>query len=418
VWQLLVAACCAAAVVATVVLAPQLPPLFALLVGILLPEVVVIGLAGVGGLVFPALAGLLGRVVVRHDVAARLARDHVRASVRMPAALAAPVVAISAVAGSMILTLSFTADWTTALDREQLAAPLVVDGVRSADAAAVAGDPTVAVADVRRQLAGRGGGAEVVDVDAAVAARGLHAVRGSLDDLHGTAVAVTETWTADAGRGLGDTAVVQVGGRRVTAPIVAVVADAPDLYADLIVPDDLPGVDTAARPTGTVFVLPQVAPGPTAAALEDALAGTGAGVLTADAWVDAVAADTRHANNLGLWVFLGPAGAYAAIGIVNAVLIGASQRREQIRAARLLGATPGQVRRMALWEAGLIGAAALLVGGGVTGFVGWVVRQAIVRDVADAPLTVPWLPLGGVALACALLVLAAAATGSRAAARS
>ena len=76
---------------------------------------------------------------------------------------------------------------------------------------------------------------------------------------------------------------------------------------------------------------------------------------------------TRAGNNLGLWVLLGPAGLYAAIAIVNSVLVGASQRRAQLRTVALLGATREQLRRMALWEAGLVGAAALLVGGAVTG---------------------------------------------------
>ena len=79
-------------------------------------------------------------------------------------------------------------------------------------------------------------------------------------------------------------------------------------------------------------------------------------MLTADAWVDEVEAQTRAGNNLGLWVLLGPAGLYAGIAIVNAVLIGASQRRTQLRTIALLGATERQRRRMALWEAGLVGA--------------------------------------------------------------
>ena len=60
-------------------------------------------------------------------MSARLARDHVRTAVRTPVALAAPILAISAIAGSMMVTLSFAADWVTALDREQLATPYVVD---------------------------------------------------------------------------------------------------------------------------------------------------------------------------------------------------------------------------------------------------------------------------------------------------
>ena len=108
-------------------LAHGLNPVFALVMAILMPEVVVIGLYCFGGWIFPALAGLLARPFAGRDVSARLARDHVRTAVRTPVALAAPILAISAVAGSMILALSFAADWVTALDREQLATPYVVE---------------------------------------------------------------------------------------------------------------------------------------------------------------------------------------------------------------------------------------------------------------------------------------------------
>ena len=143
------------------------------------------------------------------------------------------------------------------------------------------------------------------------------------------------------------------------------------------------------------------------------LAGTGATVLTADAWIDQVEEQTRAGNNLGLWVLLGPAGLYAGIAIVNAVLIGASQRRTQLRTIGLLGATEQQRRRMALWEAGLVGVTAVLVGAAVTGYVGWLVRSAIVRDLGPVPMTVPWLPLLTVLAVCLGLALLAAVVGSR-----
>ena len=97
-----------------------------------------------------ASPALLARPFARRDVAARIARDEVRAAVRTSTAVAAPVVAISAIAGSMVLALSFTADWTSALDRVQLHAPLVV---QTDDPAAVAADPTVALVDARRPVA-------------------------------------------------------------------------------------------------------------------------------------------------------------------------------------------------------------------------------------------------------------------------
>ena len=68
---------------------------------------------------------------------------------------------------------------------------------------------------------------------------------------------------------------------------------------------------------------------------------------------------------------------------------------------------------MALWEAGLVGVAALLAGAAVTGYVGWLVASAIERDLGAVPMTVPWLPLLGVLLVCLGLALLAALVGSR-----
>ncbi len=387
---------CLAGPVVLFALADEISPLFALVTGILLPEVVVVGVVCFGRVVFPWLAGQLARPFARRDVAARLAGDHVRTGARVPAALAAPILAISAIAGSMIVTLSFTADWTTALDRAHLQAPLVVEtgGDRAVAQRLTASD--VRYADPRVGV----GEHEVVDVRLAEQSRGLTAVRGDLGDLGDDRVAVTETYASDSGRGLGDVVPLHVDGQRVRAEVAAVVSDAPDLYADVLVPRALAGHRADRAVPDVVFV------DPGGVDLDALLAGTDATVLTADAWIDGVDEQTRANNRLGLWVLLGPAGLYAAIAIVNAVLIGVSQRRTQLRTIALLGATDDQLRRTALWEAGLVGAAALLVGGVVTGSVAWLIRYATTRDVADVAMTVPWLPLAAIGAVCTALLAA------------
>ncbi|MFI2488704.1 FtsX-like permease family protein [Promicromonospora kroppenstedtii] len=407
-----------AALVGAAVLAPEMELLFALLAGMLLPVVAVVGINGVGRLVYPPLAGWVGGVVADRDPAARLARDHARSSLRMTTAVAAPVVAISAMAGSLLLAVSFTADWTEGADRAALRAPLVAEV--PGDAHAVATAPGVATADVRHTAQirlGRDGDteAEVLDVNTAAETRSLRAVRGSLDDLHGAAIAVTESYVTDLGVGIGDVRTLRVGDTSTKVTVAAVVPDAPDLWTDVLVPADLPGVAGAARPTGTVFVV--IRDGADGAAVAAALRETGAGVETADEWVGRVAGEARAMNALVLWVMLGPAGVYAAIAAVNAILIGSAQRRRQLGTARLLGATPAQVRRAAVWETSFTGVAALLVGGSITGFVGWLVRQAVVREVPAAPLTIPWLPFAGIVAACAVVLVAAGVAGARAATR-
>ncbi|MGL5849556.1 MAG: FtsX-like permease family protein, partial [Phycicoccus sp.] len=126
-WQLAIGSTCTVGVLVAVAVARELPPVLSLVVAVLLPQVLVVGLYCFGSLTIPAGAALLARPFVTRSVPARLARDHMRAAVRTPVAVAAPIIAISGIAGSLVLTLSLTADWATALDRRQLAAPYVVD---------------------------------------------------------------------------------------------------------------------------------------------------------------------------------------------------------------------------------------------------------------------------------------------------
>ncbi|WP_053208164.1 FtsX-like permease family protein [Jiangella muralis] len=422
--QWIVGTICLAGVVAAAVLAQHSDPLFMLVASILLPEVVVIGIMCFGSLLIPGLAALLGRPFVDRDVAARIARDELRAAVRTTTSVAAPVLAISAIAGSMILSLSFTADWTSAQDRARLDAPLVVqtDPAHAQEAVTtIAADPDVRLADPRHTaivaLADGEEEVDAVDVATATVARGLEAVDGSLDDLHGTAVAVSETWVSDSGKDLGDHLSARIDGQPVDLRIVAVVHDAPDLYGELLVPVDLvAGQLTGTAPSELFVVLePGVDPVAVRAALAERLAGSQ--VRTADEWIDAVTAETRRANNLGLTILLGPAGFYAAIAVVNATLIGATQRRRQHRTLALLGATGDQLRRTAIWQAVLITGAGLALGGLTTILLGILTRRAIVADLAgtgvDPAMTVPWLPLAAIGVTCAVLALAAALAGAR-----
>ncbi len=205
----------------------------------------------------------------------------------------------------------------------------------------------------------------------------MRVVDGDLSQLdHG--VAVTKGWSSDAG--------VHVGDKLLGARVVAVVRDAPDLYSDVIAPRVAGAGEVPrhrSRGSGSSTRVP-----PTSRAAEGDRR-TGA---HRDDWIDQVDQETRANNNLGLWILLGPAGFYAAIAIVNSVLVGASQRRAQLRSLALLGATREQLRRMALWEAGLVGAAALLVGGAVSAVVGWTIRSATSADVANQGFTLPWVP--------------------------
>ncbi len=91
------------------------------------PMLLVIGLT----LLAPLIVPLIGRLwalplVAWTQVSGRLARSNVVAAPRRSASLAAPILGISAIAGSMVLALSFAADAATVTIRETVTAPIVV----------------------------------------------------------------------------------------------------------------------------------------------------------------------------------------------------------------------------------------------------------------------------------------------------
>lgn len=162
------------------------------------------------------------------------------------------------------------------------------------------------------------------------------------------------------------------------------------------------------RAIGASLVLP--APDVTLDELSDEVrdAVGSASVETTDSWLHAQSDDFRRSNNRALIVMLGPAGAYAGIAIVNTLLVASLRRRREFVAARLLGATPRQIRRMILWESSLVSLAALTIGGGITAAVAVLARRAMMADVQAVTTTIPWLTLAAIVAACVTLAVAAA----------
>ncbi|MGA8246731.1 MAG: ABC transporter permease, partial [Nocardioides sp.] len=287
----------------------------------------------------------------------------------------------------------------------------------------LASDPDVAVVDTR-VLATAGVGAakdptpvEGIDPTTASAGRGLTAVEGNLDALARGGAVISQSDVTDSGLHLGDPLVLHFGSDTVRLHVGAIVKDAPDLHEDVMVPLGLLRRHAHHLTSDTTFVA--LHKGADVATVRSRLAAAlpHAQVLRSADWIEQVDTRNRKMNQIGLWVLLGPAGVYAGIGVLNTVLIGALQRRRELDAIRLVGATRRQLRRMALWEAGLVGSSALLVGACVAAGLGWMVRHAIAHDVAGAHITIPWTALISIVLTALGLVLAAGLAGSAAATR-
>jgi len=370
------------------------------------PMVLVIALTLLAPVVVPPVARLWAvPVVAWTQVSGRLARSNVLAAPRRSASLAAPILAISAIAGSMVLSLSFAADSAEATIRDAVRAPIVVTGTPPADGpglkAVDAGLPVqlVRVAADYAQLED----AEGIDPAIASQTRDLRVLSGDLGKLSGNTVAVSKEMSGFEGYRVGDeVSVVFLDRAAVKLRVVAVVKDAFGVNPSFLIPLGVARQHSPAAQVERSFVVP--ADGTDPAELVRRIPGA----QLATGWEADQAVGVRKGNQLGLVLLLGPAALYSAIAIANTLLMGSLQRRQEFVTSRLLGATPAQIRRMVLWESALVGAVALSLGTAITVAVGILIRHAMTAGVVDVPVTVPWGVLLGIGALCLTLAVGSA----------
>ncbi|MEU4293272.1 ABC transporter permease, partial [Kribbella sp. NPDC026596] len=322
------------------------------------------------------------------------------------ASLAAPILSISAIAGSMVLSLSFAADSAAATIRDAVRAPIVVTG--APDLSAIPGvgvvDAGLPIQLVRidrddAQLED----AEGIDPAIAARTRDLTTLSGDLGRLTGNSVAISKEMSGLEHYRVGDEIPVTFLDRTAAKlRVVAIVKDAFGVNPSLLLPLPLVREHAPKAEPERLFVLPTegVAATELLARLPQAQPATD--------WENEQAEGVRKGNQFGLILLLGPAALYSAIAIANTLLMGSLQRRHEFVTSRLLGATPAQIRRMVLWESSLVGAVALTLGTAITVTVGILIRHALTAGVADVPVTVPWAILLGIAGICLLLAVGSA----------
>ncbi|MGW3184495.1 ABC transporter permease [Kitasatospora sp. NPDC001119] len=387
--------------------------------------------AGVLGLPLRAGAG---------GTAGSLAADNARADARRLTSAITPIVMVSAFCGTMLFIQSSVGHATG----EQLRAGVVADHVlgstgrglpaataeraaevpgveaavgvlrtgavyrsdgklRSANALGVSGDPTrlprVLDLGVRSgSLADLARGTDTVALDAALADRLGHSVgdRASFWLGDGTQTQLTVVATYERGLGFG----------QLILPRAAVAAHAAVAYDSQVLVADAPGADRA-------DVAARLAKLPAEASTTGAATVVGLTVADRAGYV----AQTDRRREAGDWansVMAAVLGGFAAITAANTLVMTVLDRGREVALLRLTGATRRQIRGMMRWEALLVAATGLLLGG----LIAWITLVPIARGLADAPPYVPpgtALPLAAAAVA---LCLAATALPTRALLRS
>jgi len=349
------------------------------------------------------LAGRLPALVLRGSLVADLARANVLYAVRRSAATAAPLIVLVGLLVGLWGTFGSLAKAVGEEQRQLIAADLVVSSeVSAAVDIAVASPQTVVPVTVIRQAGKRKQTvySEVVGIDPSAYQRThrLKPRKGSLDRLTGRTIAIGPGMSAEGYR-LGSTVTAVIGTQRLPLKVVAIMPETLDVGDNFFVPRALVGA-------GRTETLVKVAPGNDVGAVARRLEGE---VRTVAAWAEA-RGEAQQRGNTGIFaVLMGLAGVYAAVAVVNAIVMAAADRRREFALARMAGLTRAQVVRIALVESltvvvigvllGCVAAAAALAG----------VAAGTANTYGVIVLAIPWRLLGLI-LGGSLLVVGATAT--------
>ncbi|MFE4262681.1 FtsX-like permease family protein [Streptomyces sp. NPDC056883] len=362
------------------------------------------------------LAPVLVRPVVRllmwvpvrlTSYAGRVVRANAAAGIRRTAAVAAPVLVMVALTGSLLGAASTVTGAKTAEARARTGADYVLTGGRLphsadlADLADLAGVPAarvLAVADTRLTVLEEGfvkvpTEASAVDPAALAEVSRLPVVAGSVADLDDGGIIVTEEWWQHR---VGDSVPLwRADGTAARLRIVAVMRTGTGDNGAYVTPRNAPGAE--------VSRIEVRAPASAAPAVRAAAARYGATAHTKEEWLTATHPRTNRFTVLGYVLVLGLTLVYTAIALANTLLMATSDRVGDLRLLRLAGATRGQVLAVTTAESLLAVAVGTVLGTAVTAVNLAGLRAALAVLGVDAPVVVPWLAMGAVAGVCAAL---------------
>jgi putative ABC transport system permease protein len=237
---------------------------------------------------------------------------------------------------------------------------------------------------------------------------------GSLAKLHGDTIALGARRAEGAHARVGSRVAVMLGdGTRTHATVVAIYTRAL-AFGDALLAPELAAGHQSTRLLGTVLVHTSE-PAAVARRLR-ALAPRYPGLRVSDRASLASATDADRETNRWLGpLFVAIIFAFTSIAVVNTLTMIALQRGRELALLRLVGGTPGQVRSMARWEAGLIVTIGLGVGLAIAAAALLPLSHALTGSLRP---TVPLDQLGAILGVSALLALVALALPTRRALRS
>jgi hypothetical protein len=343
--------------------------------------------------------GRLPALALHGSVVADLARANVLHAVRRSAATAAPLIVLVGLLLGLWGTFGSLAKAVGEEQRQLVTADLVVSGaVAPAAGIAVASPQTSVPITVRHHRSTVY--SEAIGIDS-VAWQRTHKLlprKGSLDRLTGATIAIGPGMSAE-GYKLNSVLTATIDGRPVKLKVVAILPETLDVGDNFFVP-------RALTPAGRTETLVKLAEGTDLIEAQRRLGGR-----TVADWAESRGEAQQRGNTAIFAVLMGLAGVYAAVAVVNAIVMAAAERRREFALARMAGLTRTQVVLVALVESLTV----VLIGV----LLGCIVAAAALAGVATGTastygvvvVAIPWrllaLILGG-----SLLVVGSTAAGT------
>ncbi|MFB4313824.1 FtsX-like permease family protein [Actinomadura sp. 21ATH] len=232
----------------------------------------------------------------------------------------------------------------------------------------------------------------------------LRTTAGSLERLGPGTVALSTNGASRAGAEVGDRLRLRLGDGTLISPTVVAIYSLQLGFADVTLPRDAVAPHVDAPLNASVLVRTAPGAGGVERALADALRGH-AGVQVADRQeVRAQQAAQQRTNQRVQYLAMGLIIAFAAIAVVNTLVMAAAGRTREFALLRLIGTTRRQVIRMTRWESAVV----VLVAGALGSLLGLVVLSAFATGMTryGTPHVPPAAYLGVLAAAAATAFLA------------
>lgn len=333
------------------------------------------------------LAGRLPAAVLRGNLIADLARAGVLHAVRRSAATAAPLIVLVGLVVGLWGTFGSLAKAVGVEQERLITADLVIDhAISPQPGIAVASPQTAVPVTVTRGKNTVYSEAIGIDAKAYEQTHKLRPRKGELDRLTGRTIAIGPGMAAE-GYKLGSILKIALGNRTINLEVVAIMPETLDVSENFFIPR------TLLPSSGRTETLVKLVPGTT-------LEG-----MTIKQWAEK-RGEAQQRSNSGLFAALmGLAGIFAAVAVVNAVVMSTADRRREFALARMAGLTRRQVITVALVESATVVMVGVLLGS--------LVAAAALAGIAAGPyglaaLAIPWRLLGLI-FGSALVVVGAAA---------